>query len=58
MFLKVIDLPDQDDAAGNVAVQVDPDLLLINHVSPAATVKLAVLVIGAPDKALACLFIQ
>ena len=33
---------------GSVTVQLEPDLLLISQVSPAATVKFAVLVTGAP----------
>ena len=39
--------PDQDDAAGNVTVQVEPVLLLMYQISPLATVKSAVLVTGA-----------
>ena len=35
------------DGVGKVTVQVEPDLLLINHNSVAATVKSAVLVTGA-----------
>ena len=36
-----------EDAAGSVAVQVEPDLLLMIHKSVAATLKLAVYVTGA-----------
>ena len=35
------------DAVGKVTVQVEPVLLLMNQVSPAPTVKSAVLVMGA-----------
>jgi hypothetical protein len=48
MFLNVKVRPVHDDAAGKVTVQVDPDLLLMYQISPLATVKSAVLVIGAP----------
>jgi hypothetical protein len=48
MFLKVNVRPVQDEAAGSVTVQVDPDLLLMYQISPSATVKSAVLVTGAP----------
>ena len=47
MFLNVNVRPDQDDAAGKVTTQVEPDLLLIYQTSPLATVKSAVLVTGA-----------
>ena len=52
MFLKVKVRPDHADAVGSVAVQVDPDLLLMIQVSLSATVKSAVLVTGADDAAL------
>ena len=52
MFLKVNSRPVLVEGEGKVTVQVDPDLLLINQVSPAPTVKSAVLVSGAvPDDA-------
>ena len=47
MFLKVNVRPDQDDAAGKVTVQAEPDLLLMYQTSPLDTVKSAVLVTGA-----------
>ena len=47
MFLKFNCRPVLVEVVGNVTVQVDPDLLLINQVSPAPTVKSAVLVMGA-----------
>ena len=47
IFLKVKHRPVHDDAAGNVTVQVDADLLLMYQMSPLATVKSAVLVTGA-----------
>ncbi len=47
MFLKTNWRPTHEAAAGSVTVQVEPDLLLINQVSPSATVKSAVLVTGA-----------
>ena len=52
MFLKTNWRPDHEAAAGSVTVQVEPDLLLISQFSLAATVKLAVLVTGAPLDAL------
>lgn len=47
IFLKVNSRPVLVDAEGKVTVQVEPDLLLMNQVSPAPTVKSAVFVIGA-----------
>lgn len=47
MFLNVTCRPVQEDAAGNVTVQVAPDLLLITHASVSAKTKFTVLVTGA-----------
>jgi hypothetical protein len=47
MFLNVTCRPVQEDAAGIVTVQVDPDLLLITQVSALPKTKFAVLVTGA-----------
>ena len=46
IFLNVNVRPDHDAAAGSVATQVEPDLLLICQLSPLLTVKSAVLVTG------------
>jgi hypothetical protein len=47
VFLKFNCRPVLVEGVGKVTVQVEPDLLLMNQVSPAPTVKSAVLVMGA-----------